>query len=154
MDKITVYSPNPVNEMHLQKVMKDMVNIGKGPMIQAVDYGGFMVALEGAHRLEAARRLGFPVVFLPINRNEMLEKDSVPDLVWPWSGKQLAKTVGLRMRDKRPKRFTPVYYYDRDTALLELRYFPTCGLTDVREIAGKVALLFAAILALTIFWLT
>jgi len=146
----TIYSPNPVNETHLQDVMSEMASIGKGPMVQAVDFGGFMVALEGSHRMEAARRLGMPVAMLPIDRKAMLVKGDVPGLWLGGHNSVKAKKLGLAMLRGRSKAFSPVYEWDEETGLLSLKYYPTCSASDAARIVGITTLVWAAVAAAVI----
>lgn len=135
----TLYLPNPVKEYHLANVMKEMVRLDQGPMVQAIDFEGYYVALEGAHRIEAARRLGYPVCILPIARDQEIEEGSIEGLEFG-RGKWLAKDLGHYLLRKRPKSMTPVYKYSEDTGYLEIKYYPTCTSADVIRIVGKTSL--------------
>lgn len=58
----TVWALHKFDEARLAEVMAEMERLG-APTIRAVDVAGYLMAIEGTHRLEAARRLGLtPVV--------------------------------------------------------------------------------------------
>ena len=55
-----IITPNPTDKKHLAKVKKDMERLGP-PTIRMVDRDKYLVAIEGSHRLHAAKDLHYPV---------------------------------------------------------------------------------------------
>ncbi len=55
-----IISIHEVDQAKLAGVMAEMATLGS-PTIRAVEYGGQLVAIEGVHRLAAAKRLGVAV---------------------------------------------------------------------------------------------
>ncbi len=64
------------NEQYVLAVMDEMRNLG-APKIRVVDCGDHYVAIEGVHRLEASARLGIAPNLVVLDKNEMIEADSL-----------------------------------------------------------------------------
>ena len=58
--------PNPADQEHLAEVIDDMRTLG-APIVHAVDCGEYYVALEGSHRVTAARSLGLVPTIVAID---------------------------------------------------------------------------------------
>lgn len=55
-----IITPNPPDKKHLEKIKEQMKELGP-PTIRVVDRDDHLVAIEGSHRLHAARDLKYPV---------------------------------------------------------------------------------------------
>jgi hypothetical protein len=69
-----VYTPNKPSQEHLNEVIELMKGMGS-PTIRCVNYDSALIALEGSHRLEAARQLGIDVNVEIMDEDEMMEHD-------------------------------------------------------------------------------
>jgi len=128
-----IYCLNPVNEMHLSKVMRDMLSYNEGPTFKAIDMDGYYVALEATHRIEAARRLGYAVTPIPVHRDEIIRSDKVEGLEIgskPWTGKRLA----LAIVRNRFRFLTPIYKYNPESGFVDLKYYPVLDTATVAKI--------------------
>lgn len=133
-----VYCINPINEVHLHGVMKTMLNLKHGPLLVTIDMEGYSVLLEGTHRMESARRLGYPVAFLPVGRKDTIYPGDVKGLniSRPWVAKKLA----FNLMAKRFKFLTPVYKWSEDSGMVEVVRYPTASLSFVARIVGITSL--------------
>jgi hypothetical protein len=68
----TVYAINAAAEDHLEKVIAEMKVLG-APKIRVVDCGDYLMALEGSHRLAAAKILDLQPEFSVIDQDEMID---------------------------------------------------------------------------------
>ena len=73
---MTLYTIHGHREDRVAKVMEEMLKLG-APAIRVVDCGDHYQAIEGTHRIEAARRLNLPVRMIVIDEDEMIEADSL-----------------------------------------------------------------------------
>ena len=72
-----LYTMHPVDDEHLACVMREMEALG-APAIRVVDMGdGAVMAIEGTHRIEAARRLGLIPELIVLDQNDLVEADSL-----------------------------------------------------------------------------
>jgi hypothetical protein len=55
-----ILTPNPPKSKHLEEIKEEMKELGS-PTIRMVDRDKYLVAIEGSHRLNAARDLKMPV---------------------------------------------------------------------------------------------
>lgn len=55
-----ILTPNKAHKKHLEEVKEEMKDLGP-PTIKMVDRDKYLVAVEGSHRLNAAKDLGLPV---------------------------------------------------------------------------------------------
>jgi len=69
----TIHRPIPD---HLDEVVGEMRRMGS-PTIRVVDCSDFLVAIEGCHRIEAARILGIPVNLDILAQDDLVEADSI-----------------------------------------------------------------------------
>lgn len=78
-----VRAPNRANGLHLEKVRREMVELGS-PTIRVWDGRGSgpLDAIEGSHRLAAASELGVPVKLKRVRPGDVVYHDFV-DLVNP-----------------------------------------------------------------------
>ena len=56
-NSVKIIGVNSIDEAHLRGVIKDMRALGP-PTIRVIRHQGTIYAIEGTHRLEAAKRLG------------------------------------------------------------------------------------------------
>ena len=71
-----LYTINPVTEKHLHEVMGEMKKLG-APTIRVVDVGDALMAIEGSHRIEAARRLSLKPELVILDQDDLVESDSL-----------------------------------------------------------------------------
>lgn len=62
------------NETHLESVKREMLILG-APVIRAVENGEEWIALEGCHRIRAAKALGLVPVIEPVTDEEITLDD-------------------------------------------------------------------------------
>ena len=68
---ITIHQPD---NNHLDAVMADMRTMG-APVIRVVHCGDHYFAIEGVHRLHAAKTLGIDPDFIVIDQDDMVSTD-------------------------------------------------------------------------------
>ena len=73
---MTVYTIHGYRDERVEEVMAEMERLG-APEIRMVDCGDHYQAIEGTHRIEAARRLSLPVKAIIIDEDEMIESASL-----------------------------------------------------------------------------
>ena len=75
----TIHSPHPD---HLVEVVGEMRSLGS-PAIRVVDCGDYYAAIEGCHRIEAARLLGLPISLDILDQDDLVDADSldIPNLM-------------------------------------------------------------------------
>lgn len=74
-----IYTINPTDPDQLAAVMADMEALG-APTIRACWQGDHWCALEGSHRVAAARLLGLPVVILEMDEDDDFGDHDIQDL--------------------------------------------------------------------------
>ena len=74
-----IYTINEIDDAHLASVIADMRRLGP-PRIRACWQGDHYCALEGSHRVEAARRLGLPVLIVEMAEDALLCGHDLDDL--------------------------------------------------------------------------
>lgn len=148
-----IYVLNPINEVHLERVMRDMVDLDEGPVLRCIDLRGYYVALEGSHRLEAARRLGYPVVPLPVDRHRTIHRGDVAGLFMTRK-KMRAKDLALGIVNKRFRMLTPIYKWDEETGLLELKHYPVLDRTTLAKVIFYTSVTWIGLFAVLLIFLT
>jgi hypothetical protein len=76
---VMLVAPNRANKEQLAKVMQEMQELGP-PKIRAVWDGGAYVALEGSHRLLAAKKLGIDPEITEMHPRQWLTNHDLYDL--------------------------------------------------------------------------
>ena len=71
-----IYTIHRPHADHLAEVVNEMETLGS-PTIRVVDCRDYLVAIEGCHRIEAARILRIPVVLDILNQDELVDADSL-----------------------------------------------------------------------------
>lgn len=71
---MTIVTINQVNEDHMVKVMEYAKTVGS-VTVNVYDNGEMIYALEGSHRIEAANRLGLPLVLIPKEWDDEIATD-------------------------------------------------------------------------------
>lgn len=76
---MVVHIPNPIDPIHLEMVKADMLKNG-APIIRAYEYDGELYAIEGSHRVTAARDLGIPIIIEYVNPDDVIKVHDIQDL--------------------------------------------------------------------------
>lgn len=73
---MTIIVPHKVDQAHLIKVVDDMRQLG-APTIRAIwlDYADSWVALEGTHRLNAAKKIGITPTIQEVSYDDVCDMD-------------------------------------------------------------------------------
>ena len=74
IEMATIYTIHPYEEDHLAEVMTEAERIGS-VTVRAYVVGGTVFALEGVHRIEAASRLGLPLIVQPVSLDDPFDHD-------------------------------------------------------------------------------
>ena len=75
MDR-TIYMMHKYDDSHLMRVIEEMEQMG-APEIRIVDCGDHWFALEGVHRIEAAKRLGIEPVWIEIQQDDLVPSNTL-----------------------------------------------------------------------------
>lgn len=70
---------NKIDETHIAEVMDEMRTLGAPVIRVAESFCGF-IALEGSHRLEAAKRLGIEPIIDVLDMDDEIDNPGFPDL--------------------------------------------------------------------------
>lgn len=71
---MTIVTINEVDEQHMIGIMNYAAKIGS-VKIKVYDSGDMIYALEGSHRVEAAKRLSLPLILIPMEWEDEMETD-------------------------------------------------------------------------------
>lgn len=82
MEEHAIYTMHDVDQEKLESVMVEMKRLGP-PIIRACWQGDHYCALEGTHRVEAARILGMPVIIQAMDEDDEFENHDLQDLEDP-----------------------------------------------------------------------
>lgn len=74
-----IYTLHAINQAKLDMVIEEMAELG-APTIRACWQGDHWCALEGVHRVEAARLLDMPVTIAPLSEGDILDDHDLYDL--------------------------------------------------------------------------
>lgn len=74
-----ILTPNPVDKKHLVKIKEQMKEMGP-PVIRMVDRDKYLVAIEGSHRLHAARDMKVPVIVKFVNPDSFTIQHDFKDI--------------------------------------------------------------------------
>jgi len=71
-----IYTINKPGKEHLDEVIKEMRRLGS-PTIRVVDCSDHYQAIEGSHRIEAARILRLPLNLEVLDQDDLVDADSL-----------------------------------------------------------------------------
>ena len=74
-----VRAPNRINARHLETVVADMKELGAPTILVVKDPAGGYAALEGSHRLAAAKKLGLKPDFQVVSPKSAIHSSKLPD---------------------------------------------------------------------------
>lgn len=94
---------NAVDPAHLEEVKADMMRLG-APVIRCAESGheGVLLALEGSHRLAAAKALGIAPILVTLSDDEMLTCDEIGYDDMGWFDGEPARVGDIRDRIGSP----------------------------------------------------